>query len=75
VQSGFRALKVRGPLDFSLVGVLAALGAILAAEGISIVALSTFDTDYLLVPEPRLSAAVAVLERAGHRVSRPKAAE
>mgnify|MGYP000949911708 CR=1 FL=1 len=68
-ESGWRALAVDGPLDFALTGILASLAGPLAAARISIFALSTFDTDYVLVREPDLPAAVAVLERAGHTVA------
>ncbi len=67
-EPGWRALKVRGPLDFSLTGILAALLAPLAQVGISIFALSTFDTDYLLIKQPQLDRAVAALRFAGHSV-------
>ncbi|MEM6708365.1 MAG: ACT domain-containing protein [Pseudomonadota bacterium] len=49
VQPGWRALKVEGPLAFELVGIMARLAGTLAAKGISLFAISTFDTDYLLV--------------------------
>jgi hypothetical protein len=65
-ERGWRALKVQGPLDFALVGVLASLTAPLAAAGIPIFAISTFDTDYLLVKESRLPDARVVLQAAGH---------
>ena len=48
-EGGWRVLMVEGPLDFSLTGVLASLTGPLAREGISVFALSTYDTDYLLV--------------------------
>jgi len=67
-EKGWRALMVRGPLDFSLVGILAALAAALAAAGIPIFALSTFDTDYLLVKEPDLFRAVEVLTASGYEI-------
>ena len=67
-EGPFRTLAVRGPLDFALTGILAALAAPLADDGISIFALSTFDTDLLLVREHDLPAARAALERAGHKV-------
>ncbi len=60
------AIKVQGPLDFSLTGVLASLASPLAAHGIPIFAISTFDTDYLLVKEQHLSRAREALEQAGH---------
>lgn len=69
-ESGWRALGVDGPLDFGLTGVLATLAAPLAAAGVPIFAVSTYDTDYLLVPEATLDRALATLETAGHRVRR-----
>ena len=73
VQSvrGWRALQVVGPLDFALTGVLAALAAPLAAAGISIFAIATYDTDYLLVQGATLAQAVAVLRLAGMTVVEP----
>jgi len=66
--SGWRALGVEGPLDFSLVGVLAALTTTLAEAGVSIFALSTYNTDYILVKENRLDLAVHALREAGHDI-------
>jgi hypothetical protein len=65
----WRAFQVEGPLEHDLVGVLAGLAAPLAAGGISIFALSTFDTDYLLVSDERLEDATSALRLAGHLVS------
>lgn len=67
-ERGWRALRVAGPLDFALTGVLAALTVPLAEAGVSIFALSTYDTDYLLVHENDLPQAILALERAGHTV-------
>jgi uncharacterized protein len=67
-ERGWRVLRVAGPLDFSLVGILASLSATLAQAKIPIFALSTFDTDYLLVGERDLERASRALESAGHRV-------
>ena len=67
-EDGWRTLKIAGPLDFSLVGVLAEASGILAAAKVSIFAVSTFDTDYLLVKAGRLDDARAALERGGHSV-------
>jgi uncharacterized protein len=69
-EHGWRALKVAGPLDFSLTGLLSALAAPLAQAGISLFALSTYDTDYVLVRETDLDAAITVLSQAGYRVER-----
>jgi uncharacterized protein len=72
-QSGWRVLKVHGPFVLSEIGVLAALAAPLADAKISLFALSTFDTDYLLVASETLSAAIAALEGAGHTIHGSKA--
>src|SRR5579872_57356 len=65
-QRGWRCLKVRGPLDFSLTGVLASLAVPLADAGVPIFVLSTFNTDYVLIPEASVQTATAALVRAGH---------
>ena len=62
-DSGWRALKVLGPLDFSLTGILNAIAQPLAEASISIFALSTYDTDYVLVKEESLLHAIMVLKR------------
>lgn len=67
-EGGWRVLEVAGPLEFSQVGVLASLTSPLAAAGISIFALSTFDTDYLMVRDTDLDKAVEALAAAGHRL-------
>jgi len=67
-ERGWRGLKVHGPLDFSLTGILAALSVPLAAAGVSIFALSTYDTDYLLVRAADLDRAISVLQGCGHTV-------
>lgn len=63
VANGWCAFRVEGTLEFSLVGVLAAILAPLAEAGISIFSLSTFDTDYILVRADRADDAAAVLRR------------
>jgi len=68
-QRGYRALAVRGPLDFGLIGLVAQLSATLAAVAISIFVVSTYDTDYLLVRDADLDRAAAALRDAGHTVS------
>jgi uncharacterized protein len=64
----WRALKVEGPLDLALTGVLASLADPLARAQINIFAISTFDTDYLLVKGYNLDRACDVLRQAGHEV-------
>jgi uncharacterized protein len=71
-QRGRRLLQVKGPLDFSLTGILASLTSPLAEAGVSIFAISTYDTDYLLLAEQDLDLAIAALERAGHTVDGSK---
>ena len=66
-EKGFSCFKVGGPLDFSLTGILSSLTIPLAQAGISVLALSTFDTDYLLVKEAQVDRAVQKLSQAGHR--------
>src|SRR5216683_8305010 len=69
-QPGWRVLKVHGPFVLSEIGVLSAFAAPLAEAKISLFAISTFDTDYLLVAAGTLPAAIAALERAGHTIHR-----
>ena len=68
VERGWRVLRVVGPLPFDAVGVMAQLTVPLAAAGISILALATFDTDYLLVRECDLERGLVALQIAGHVV-------
>ncbi len=68
-EKGWRVLKLEGPFEFSEVGVLASLTAPLAEAGIAIFAISTFDTDYVLVKEERLDLAVAALRDRYHEVT------
>ena len=56
-ERGWRAFKVQGPLDFALTGIMARLSGVLAEAGISLFALSTYDTDYILVREGDVVAA------------------
>ena len=68
-ERGWRILRIEGPLNFELTGILASVGAPLAAAGVSIFAVSTFDTDYVLVREETVERAIAALGAAGHGVS------
>ena len=63
IVKDWRALKVEGPLDFSLTGILSALLQPLAEQKISIFAISTFDTDYILVKENDLEKAIEILRK------------
>ncbi|MEP6993811.1 MAG: ACT domain-containing protein [Acidobacteriota bacterium] len=66
-EPGWRAIRVAGTLEFSATGVLSSLAGPLAQAEISIFALSTHDTDYLLVKADALGRAIAALTAAGHR--------
>ena len=66
-----RAFKIDGPLDFGLTGVLVAVAKPLADAGIPIFALSTYDTDYVLVKHDRVQPAITALSRADHTVNEP----
>jgi hypothetical protein len=65
----WRALKVEGPLDLALTGILASLANPMAQAQINLFAVSTFDTDYLLVKGYNLARACEVLRQAGHVVA------
>ena len=69
-ETDWKCFRVVGTLDFSLTGILAAIANPLAQEKISIFAISTFDTDYLLVKENHLENAIKVLSAAGHLINR-----
>lgn len=64
-SQGWAAIKVLGPIDFSVVGLLAAMSEALANADISLFALSTFDTDYVLVPAGSADHALTALQQAG----------
>ena len=64
LESDWSCIKVLGPLDFSLTGILADISVILAKAEISIFALSTFDTDYILVKSEKLPLAKQALQQA-----------
>ncbi len=66
--AGWAALKLHGPFDFALTGILAGVLNPLHAAGVGIFALSTFDTDYVLVQAAQLQQAVSALRGAGHMV-------
>jgi hypothetical protein len=68
-EPGWRMFKLEGPFDFNLVGVLLAVIQPLAEKGVSIFAVSTYDTDYVLVHEPQVAQAVAALTERGHQVT------
>jgi hypothetical protein len=67
-ERGWRGLRVAGAMPFTAVGVLASLTIPVAAAGVSLFAVSTFDTDYVLVKADDLAKAVDALRAAGHTV-------
>ncbi|MFF5081991.1 ACT domain-containing protein [Actinoplanes sp. CA-054009] len=68
-DTAWRCLRVVGPLDLALTGVLASLIGPLADARVNIVTFSTYTTDYLLVPAVRLTEAMDTLHAAGHRIA------
>ena len=75
VEDSWRLLRVAGTLEFSLVGILARLSKVLADADVSIFALSTYDTDYLLIKDDQLAKAINALTSAGFPVSKYQPAE
>ena len=67
-DTGWACFKVEGPLEFNLVGILAGIASVLAEAQVSIFALSTFDTDYILVKREQVQAAKEALRAAGYNV-------
>jgi hypothetical protein len=68
-ERDYQAIRVRGPLSPNLVGILLSLLKPLADAGISILAISTYDTDYVFVKTRHLPAALEALRRAGHQIT------
>ncbi len=69
-DDGWRAFRIAGQLEFSMVGVLAGISSVLADAGIPIFVVSTFDTDYILVKTERFDETLRVLSEAGYAVDR-----
>lgn len=67
-EKDWRILKIEGPLDFSLIGILASISTILAQKRISIFAISTYDTDYILVKNKDINSAIAALVDEGYEI-------
>jgi len=70
-EEGWGALEVLGPLGFSLTGILSNISGVLANEKISIFAISTFDTDYILIKQDAMFNAIQSLKRAQYNVLTP----
>jgi uncharacterized protein len=71
IEHGWRAFKLEGPFDFGLTGILLSVIKPLGDDGIPIFALSTYDTDYVLVKDAMLQRAITALSRADHTVREP----
>lgn len=67
-EDGWRGIRIQGVLDFSLVGILSKLSGILAENQIGIFAVSTFNTDYILVKAEDFERAIRVLATAGYAI-------
>jgi hypothetical protein len=67
-EKGWQVFKVLGPLDFSMTGVLAGLTSVLAKAGISIFAISTYNTDYLLLKQTHVNTALQAFTIAGYDI-------
>ncbi|MBR4235380.1 MAG: ACT domain-containing protein [Clostridia bacterium] len=68
-EDGWRGFRIQGELDFALIGILAKLSGILAAHKIGIFAVSTYNTDYILVKEENFARALSILASEGYTVS------
>ena len=68
VTQDWMLLRIEGPFAFDVTGVLAALSDVLAREGVVLLAVATYQTDYLLVKAEQIDSAIAALKKAGHHV-------
>ncbi len=68
-DDGWKGFRIQGVLDFSLIGVLSKISTILAKEGISIFAVSTYNTDYVLLKEENYQKALDILEQSGYSIT------
>jgi len=69
-EKDWRILRVEGPLDFSLIGILSSISTTLANKGISIFAISTYDTDYILVKDKNIDMAIDALSAEKYEIIR-----
>ena len=67
-DDGWKGLRIHGVLDFSLIGILAKISSILAENKIGIFAVSTYNTDYILVKQENFDSAVKALADAGYEI-------
>ena len=69
-DNGWKAFRIEGVLDFSLIGILSKISTLLAGNEIGIFAVSTYNTDYILIKKENLNKAIEVLEQNGYEVKR-----
>lgn len=67
-DDGWKAFRIQGVLDFSLIGILAKIATVLADNGISIYAVSTYNTDYVLIKKENYQKALEVLQTTGYKI-------
>ena len=68
-DDGWKAFRIQGVLDFSLIGILSKISSVLAENEIGIFAISTFNTDYILTKEENFGRAIEVLSKAGYQIT------
>ena len=67
-DDGWKGFRIQGILDFSLIGILSEIAAILAQNSISIFAISTYNTDYVLIKKENYQKALDILEHSGYEI-------
>ncbi len=67
-DDGWKGFRIQGVLDFSLIGILSKISAILADNGISIFAVSTYNTDYVFIKQEKYQKALDVLKHSGYKI-------
>ena len=67
-DDGWKAFRIQGVLDFSLIGILAKIATVLADNGISIFAVSTYNTDYVLIKKENYQKALDILQITGYKI-------
>lgn len=67
-EDGWKAFRIQGILDFSLIGVLSKIASILADNDVSIFAVSTYNTDYILIKKENYQKAIKTLSNAGYKI-------
>ncbi|MEG0857198.1 MAG: ACT domain-containing protein [Terrisporobacter sp.] len=67
-EGNLRTLKIEGPLDFSLVGILSKISTLMSNKNIPIFAMSTYDTDYILIKNDEINKAIEILEQNNYNV-------